>query len=66
MPAQTFNESLVVHAKKLLAEAVAHETKSVVAGQLSEAQYRNTTGMIRGLNRAGELLEQALIDVQKT
>ena len=64
MAAQTFNQKVALRAMELIDQAVAQHTVSIVAGQISEAQYRRLTGVIAGLHEAATLVQQALKDVE--
>ncbi len=62
---ETFNQRLEQRATELINAAIASHTVTIVAGQVTEQQYRRVTGAIAGLHEALTLIQQALVDCQK-
>jgi hypothetical protein len=66
MTAQTFNQALELETSKRIDEAVCAAKNTLAAGQLPDhATYKYHAGTIAGLEKAKELLMDALRDMQR-
>lgn len=66
MPALTFNQALEAEAIKRIDIVIQGEKNVMAAGQLPDhASYRYHAGIIQGYEKAKEILEETLVDIQK-
>ncbi len=66
MTALTFNQALEAEAIKRIDIAIAGSKDTLAAGQLPDhGAYRYHAGVIKGLQDAKELLQEALKDIQR-
>lgn len=66
MSALTFNQALEAETVKRLDEAIQAGKDTLAAGQLPDhASYRYHAGVIKGMQDAKEILQEALRDIQR-
>jgi len=66
MSAQTFNQALEAETIKRLDAAIAGQKDTLAAGQLPDhSTYRYHAGVIKGLEDAKVILQEALSDIQR-